>query len=213
MTTKKWVLLSLSAVPIVLAGCDSENLGEVQEATTEIERITDEAVADINQLAQTETELQELFSETLETDEELATLQDESSPVFENITAREEILADLEAVENDLETQQEILATYDGESLEQEQIQGVDTVVYDFEESLSTYVDTYYQTLEGEREFFAEISDEEATYDDFVNGIETLNEERESLREPLMNLDEILVDLDERLSELQSSIETELSEE
>ncbi|SFC52405.1 Putative cell-wall binding lipoprotein [Alkalibacterium subtropicum] len=213
MTTKKWVLFTLSAVPLVLAGCDSENLGEVQEATNEIESITDEAVEDLNQLAQTETELQELFSETLETDEDLATLQDESSPVFENITAREEILAELEAVENDMEVQQEILGTYDGESLEQEQIVQVDTVVDDFEASLSTYIDAYYQTLESERDFFTEIADEEATYDDFVNGIETLNEERESLREPVMNLDEILVDLDENLTELQSSIETELSEE
>lgn len=213
MKTKKWVMLTLSAVPIVLAGCDSENLEEVQEATNEIERITDEAVEDINTLAETEMQMQDLFSETLATDEDLATLRDESSPVFENITAREEILADLEAVENDMETQQEILATYDGESIDLEQIEQVDTVVDDFEVSLSTYIDAYSETLSSEREFLTSISDEEATYEEFVNGISTLNEERESLREPLMNMDEILVDLDERLTELQTSIEEQLSEE
>lgn len=213
MIKKKWVMLTLSAVPLILAGCDSENLDGMQEAANEIERITDEAVEDINQLAETETQLQDQFSETLETDEDLATLRDESSPVFENITQREEILSSLEGIENDLEGHQEVLASYEGESLDSEQIEQVDTVVDDFESSLSNYIDAYYESIASERAFFTGIAEEDASYEDFAEGIETLNDEREGLREPLMNLDGILVDLDDRVSELQSSIEEQLSEE
>lgn len=213
MTTKKWVMLTLSAVPLVLAGCDSENLDDVQEATNEIERITDEAVQDINQLAETEGQMQDQFSETLETDEDLATLRDESAPVFENITQREEILTGLEGIEDDLETQQQVLATYEGELLDPEEIEQVDTAVDDFESSLSTYITAYYDSITSERAFFTSIAEEDASYEDFADGIESINDERESLREPLMDLDETLVELDQYLGTLQTSIEEQLSEE
>lgn len=95
MIKKGWSLLSLSAIPILLAGCDSENLDSMQEATSEIERIADDTVNELNKLAETETELQKQFNETLETDGELSTLKDESSPVFENIEKREDILNEL----------------------------------------------------------------------------------------------------------------------
>jgi len=213
MIKKKWALLTLSAVPLALAGCDSENLDGMQEAAVEIQSITDAAVEDINQLAETETQLQDQFSETLETDEELATLRDESSPVFLNITQREEILSGLEGIENELESQQEILASYEGESLDPEQIEQADAVVDDFESSLSTYITAYSKSIASEREFFAGIAEEDASYEEFSSGIEAINSDREKLREPLLNLDSVLVDLDARINELKTSIEEQLSEE
>lgn len=74
------------------------------------------------------------------------------------------------------------------------------------------YTESYNQSLTDEREFFSDISKDEATYQDFVDGIKSLNEKRESLNEPLMTLDNTLVTIDEKLKPLQSSIETELSE-
>lgn len=213
MIKKKWALLTLSAVPLALAGCDSENLDGMQEAAVEIQSITDAAVEDLNQLAETETQLQDQFSETLETDEELATLRDESSPVFENITQREEILSGLEGIENELESQQEILTSYEGESLDPKQIEQADAVVDDFESSLSTYITAYYESVASEREFFAGIAEEDASYEEFSSGIEAINSNREKLREPLLNLDSVLVDLDARVNELKTSIEEQLSEE
>ncbi|MDZ7835909.1 MAG: hypothetical protein U5K84_11885 [Alkalibacterium sp.] len=88
MKNKKWAMLSLAAMPLLLAGCDSENLDTMQEATDGIEQVSTEAVENLNQLFETEAQLQEQFTETLETDEDLATLSDGSSPVFENIDAR-----------------------------------------------------------------------------------------------------------------------------
>ncbi|GEK90673.1 YkyA family protein [Alkalibacterium kapii] len=212
MTNKRWALLSLTAIPLFLAGCDSENLEGMQEATNEIERISDETVTELNKLSETETDLQAQFSETLETDEELKTLKDESSPVFENITAREDLLNDLQSVQEDFQAQQDILTSYEGELLDPSEIKELNDAVDTFESDLVNYTESYKDSLASEREFFAEISNDDATYEDFVNGIKSLNEERESLSDPLMTLDEDLVTMDERLSTLQSSIETELTE-
>lgn len=212
MIKKGWSLLSLSAIPILLAGCDSENLDSMQEATSEIERIADDTVNELNKLAETETELQKQFNETLETDGELSTLKDESSPVFENIEKREDILNELKNITEDFQSQQDVLKSYEGELLDSSEIKDVNTAVDDFEANLMNYTESYNQSLTDEREFFSDISKDEATYQDFVDGIKSLNEKRESLNEPLMTLDNTLVTIDEKLKPLQSSIETELSE-
>lgn len=212
MIKKGWSLLSLSAIPILLAGCDSENLDSMQEATSEIERIADDTVNELNKLAETETELQEQFNETLETDGELSTLKDESSPVFENIEKREDILNELKNITEDFQSQQDVLKSYEGELLDSSEIKDVNTAVDDFETNLMNYTESYNQSLTDEREFFSDISKDEATYQDFVDGIKSLNDKRENLNEPLMTLDNTLVTIDEKLKPLQSSIETELSE-
>ncbi|MGO1918430.1 MAG: YkyA family protein [Alkalibacterium gilvum] len=212
MIKKGWSLLSLSAIPILLAGCDSENLDSMQEATSEIERIADDTVNELNKLAETETELQEQFNETLETDGELSTLKDESSPVFENIEKREDILNELKNITEDFQSQQDVLKSYEGELLDSSEIKDVNTAVDDFETNLMNYTESYNQSLTDEREFFSDISKDEATYQDFVDGIKSLNDKRENLNEPLMTLDNTLVTMDEQLKTLQSSIETELSE-
>lgn len=212
MIKKGWSLLSLSAIPILLAGCDSENLDSMQEATSEIERIADDTVNELNKLAETETELQKQFNETLETDGELSTLKDESSPVFENIEKREDILNELKKITEDFQSQQDVLKSYEGELLDSSEIKDVNTAVDDFEANLMNYTESYNQSLTDEREFFSDISKDEATYQDFVDGIKSLNDKRENLNEPLMTLDNTLVTMDEKLKPLQSSIETELSE-
>lgn len=212
MIKKGWSLLSLSAIPILLAGCDSENLDGMQEATSEIERIADDTVNELNKLAETETELQEQFNETLETDGELSTLKDESSPVFENIEKREDKLNELKNITEDFQSQQDVLKSYEGELLDSSEIKDVNTAVDDFETNLMNYTESYNQSLTDEREFFSDISKDEATYQDFVDGIKSVNEKRESLNEPLTTLDNTLVTIDEKLKPLQSSIETELSE-
>ncbi|MDZ7835908.1 MAG: YkyA family protein [Alkalibacterium sp.] len=125
----------------------------------------------------------------------------------------EEILTELRAVENNMEIHQEELATYEGELLDPSEIEQVDTAVDAFESSLSDFLEDYSVSLTNERDFFTRISEEDASYEDFVDGIETINDERESLTEPLTNLDDMLVNLDEAVTQLQSSIEEQLSEE
>lgn len=214
MVQKKWALLTMSSLSLFMVACDdSENLEEMQEAASEIDRIKNESVDVLNQLVDTENQLQDQFNETMETDEDLTTFGDGSSAVFENIEARETILSQLDEKESEMEAHQELLATYEGELLNQEEIDQVISSVDDFTEHLSLYTDVYASTLDSQSAYFTSLANEETEYEDFVEGIETLNEERDSLREQLADLDGMIVELDDNLTQLQSTIDDLLTEE
>lgn len=213
MMTKKWALLSLSAIPFILAGCDTDNLDSVQESSTEIDRVKSETVETFNQLVTLETNLQAHFDETLQTDEELTTLSDETSPVFENISAREDLVAELETKQSDFDAFQESLTTYEGERLDHAELAAVDEAVENFKTHLSSYLEGYQTSLTNQREYFTGIAQDEATYDTFTEGIHALNDERHTLSQSIPEMDNVLVELDDHLSTLQSSIDEQLSEE
>ncbi|WP_423189239.1 YkyA family protein [Alkalibacterium sp. f15] len=213
MIIRKWALVSLSAVPLLLAGCDSENLDDVQDATIEIDRIKGETVETFNQLVMSEADLQSHFDETMETDDDLATLGDESSSVFENIASREEIVIELENKQSEFEEHQETLTSYDGELLDHEEVNAVNDSVSDFNTHLSSYIDNYKTSLDNQRDYFTGLADENATYDDFVEGIDQINDERVTLLQMFPEIDGALIAINGQLSTLQSSIDAQLSEE
>ncbi|MFO8068659.1 MAG: YkyA family protein [Alkalibacterium sp.] len=213
MITKKWAMLSLSAIPLLLAGCDSENLDNVQDAAIETDRVKDETVETFNQLVTSEADLQSHFDETLDTDDELTTLGDESSPIFENIASREEIVTALENKQSEFDEYQETLTSYEGELLDHEEVDAVNEAVSNFNTHLSSYLDEYKTSLVNQRDYFTRLADDDATYEDFVEGIEKINVERETLSQSILEMDEALVEIDGQLSTLHSSIDEQLSEE
>lgn len=214
MIQKKWTLLSLSAASLFMASCDDgENIEEMHEATLEIDRIKNETIEGLNELYALENDLQERFSETLETDTDLATLADGSSPVFANIASRQEIINQLETNQDELGTNKDTLDTYEGEQLQQQEVDDVTAQVDTFNEHLSSYREMYQLSLDNQRVYFTSLSDEEATYDDFVEGIQSVNEERQSVREHLLELDDELVVLDESVQTLMNTMEELLNEE
>lgn len=99
------------------------------------------------------------------------------------------------------------------ELLNQQEIDQVISSVDDFTEHLSLYTDVYASTLDSQSAYFTSLANEETEYEDFVEGIETLNEERDSLREQLADLDGVIVELDDNLTQLQSTIDDLLTEE
>ncbi|OJF90971.1 YkyA family protein [Alkalibacterium sp. 20] len=213
MIIRKWALVSLTAVPLLLAGCDSENLDDVQDATIEIDRIKDETVETFNQLVMSEADLQSHFDETMQTDDDLATLGDESSPVFENIASREEIVTELENKQSEFEEHQETLTSYEGELLDHEEVNAVNESVSNFNTHLSSYIDNYKTSLDNQRDYFTGLADENATYDDFVEGIDRINDERVTLLQMFPEIDGALIAINGQLSALKSSIDAQLSEE
>lgn len=214
MTHKKLVFASVSTLALFLTGCDDgENLEDMQEATEEIDRIKTETIEDLNDLSGAEAELQTHFSDTLESDDDLSTLSDGSSPVFENIEARENVLASIEEKEAELEEHQSTLADYEGEQLDQSEVDQVVADIDAFTEHLADYRSHYEASLSTQSEYFNSISAEDATYDEFVEGIETINDEQAELRNHLLEMDEFISDFSSNLEQLQSSIETELSDD
>lgn len=214
MIQNRWKLLTISTLSLVMVGCDDgENLEEMQASTAELDRLTTESVDDLNQLVVSEGNLQAQFDETMESDSDLATLSDGSSPVFENIESRRTLITQLEEKEAEMITNQETLATYEGERLNQQEVDQVISNVDSFSEHLSTYLEAYASTLDSQENYFNGLAGDDATYEDFIDGITTINEERESLREPLTELDAHISELDNSINQLHSSIEEQLTEE
>lgn len=214
MIRKRWTLVTISALSLFLASCDDgENVEGMQEATEELDRLKTETVDELNQLYDLEANVQSEFSETLETDGELATLSDGSSPVFENIESRRNVLDSIEEKESEMETHQDTLDSYEGERLDQNEIDEVSSGIDTFIEHLSQYRNHYLETLSSQEDYFTSIAGDDATYEDFTDGIQTINEERDELREHLLEIDAFLVELSSSLDQLSSTIEDELAEE
>lgn len=214
MIRKRWTYLAVSSTALLLAGCDDgENLEDMQEATQELDRLRTETADELNHLYDLETDLQNSFSETLESDDELTTLGDGSSPVFENIESREAVLENIAEHEEEMSEHQSTLDTYEGELLDQSEIDAVMSDVDTFADQLSQYRENYQAALSSQDSYFVSLSEDGATYDDFVDGIQSINDERDELRDYLLVLDETLIDLGESLNQLQTSIDDQLTED
>ncbi|SDJ60812.1 YkyA family protein [Alkalibacterium thalassium] len=214
MIRKRWTYLAVSSTALLLAGCDDgENLEDMQEATQELDRLRTETADELNHLYDLETDLQNSFSETLESDDELTTLGDGSSPVFENIESREAVLENIAAHEEEMSEHQSTLDTYEGELLDQSEIDAVMSDVYTFTDQLSQYRENYQAALSSQDSYFVSLSENGATYEDFVDGIRSINDEHDELREYLLVLDETLVDFGESLDQLHTSIDNQLTED
>ncbi|MCC5895870.1 MAG: YkyA family protein [Alkalibacterium sp.] len=214
MIRKRYALVTISALSLFLASCDDgENVEGMQEATEELDRLKTETVDDLNQLYDLEVDLQNSFSDTLETDDDLATLSDGSSPVFENIESRRAVIESIEEKEAEMNSQQDTLDSYEGERLNQDAIDDVTSDVNAFIDHLATYRSHYLDTLSSQEDYFTGIADDDATYDEFSDGILAINEERDDLRAHLLELDDLLVAFSSSLDQLSSTIEDELAEE
>lgn len=214
MTHKKLIFASVSTLALFLTACDDgENLESMQEATEEIDRIKSETVDELNELHGMEAELQTHFSDTLETDDDLTSLSDGSSPVFDNIEAREAALSSIEEKEAEMEEHQSTLADYEGERLNQSEVDQVISDVDAFTDHLADYRSQYEASLSSQSDYFNSISGDDATYDEFVEGIQAVNDEQAELREHLLELDEFIAEFSSNLEQLQTSIEDELSED
>ena len=214
MIRKRWTYLAVSSTALLLAGCDDgENLEDMQQATQELDRLRTETADELNHLFDLETDLQDSFSETLESDDELTTLGDGSSPVFENIESREAVLENIAENEEEMSEHQSTLDTYEGELLYQSEIDAVMSDVDTFTDQLSQYRENYQAALSSQDSYFVSLSENGATYEDFVDGIQSINDERDELREYLLVLDETLVDFGESLDQLQTSIDNQLTED
>lgn len=214
MIRKRWTYLAVSSTALLLAGCDDgENLEDMQQATQELDRLRTDTADELNHLYDLETDLQNSFSETLESDDELTTLGDGSSPVFENIESREAVLENIAAHEEEMSEHQSTLDTYEGELLDQSEIDAVMSDVDTFTDQLSQYRENYQAALSSQDSYFVSLSENGATYEDFVDGIQSINDERDELREYLLVLDETLVDFGESLDQLQTSIDNQLTED
>lgn len=212
MIKKKYVLASLGLSTFLLASCDGENIKEMQSSVNEIDQIHDDIITELNALTDEEAELQTSFDETLKSDEELSTFADGSAPVFENIESRREHLESIKSLDKQFEEQEENLASYEGESLSGEELDGLNSIIDEFSSQLQEFTKEYDASLTSQKDYFTSIAGEKATYDTFSEGISTVNEQQSAMQEDLVTLDETLVSLDTQITEAQEMIETAITE-
>lgn len=212
MIKKKYILSSLGLSAFFLASCDGENLEGMQTAVNEIDQIQEEIITDLNELTNEEANLQDMFTEALSSDEDLSSFADGSASVFQNIEMRRERLESLRSLDEQFEDQEETLASYEGESLSGEELDGLNSQIDAFSSQLQAFTDTYDSALTSQEDYFTSIGSEDASYDTFSEGINTINEEQSSIQEELIGLDETLETVETQVTEVQSMIDTALSE-
>lgn len=212
MIKKKYILANLGLSAFLLASCDGENIEEMETSVNEIDQIHDDIITELNALTEEETMLQDAFDETLKSDEELTTFSDGSAVVFQNIESRREHLDSINSLNEQFEEQEEILASYEGESLSGEELDGLNSKIDELSSQLQGFTTDYDASLTSQEEYFTSIGSEEANYETFSDGINTINEQQTSIQEDLVILDETLVTLDTHITEAQEMIETALTE-
>lgn len=213
MTLKKYIFTGLSVSALFLVACEQDSIEDVELSADELENLHGEIVDQLNGLYEDENQLQDDFSQTLEEDEDLSSLADGSSPVFDNLESRESRLNALEEFEGQLSEHADTLNGYEGERLPTEDLSAIADEVNMFSEELAGYREEYVTTIESQTNYFNEIASEDATYEIFSDGIQTINDQRSELQSSIIELDESLIQYDEAVAQLQSLLDEATTEE
>lgn len=213
MTLKRYLFAGLSVSAILLTACDQESIEDVEASANELDELHTQVVNELNGLYETELELQDAFSETLASDGDLTTLTDGTSPVYANLEERSGRLDTIEELENQIVDQANILSEYEGERLPTSELESIAEEFTSFTGLLENYREQYSNTITSQEEYFNNIAADDATYELFAEGIQTINEQHQELQEPILELDTELVQFEDALTELQSLIEEANAEE
>lgn len=201
--TKKSILLVGSM--IMLSGCASYDLDNMQKLSVTIEDETEELVNEFNTLYDLETELLSTFESDLDADQDLATFNNNNAAVFENISNREEALSSISDLNNNLTEHADFLADYDSEELNPEEPQALSNQLTELTDLIDNYTTDYKTALENQTTYFESLGKNDATADLFIDGINNINNEHEQLLEQSNQINEIF---GETLSELESFKQT-----
>ena len=190
---------------IILSGCASYDLDNMQKLSVTIEDETEELVNEFNTLYDLETELLSTFESDLEADQDLATFNNNNAAVFENVSNREEALSSISDLNNNLIEHADFLADYDSEELNPEEPQALSNQLTELTDLIDNYTTDYKIALENQTTYFESLGKNDATAESFIDGINNINNEHEQLLEQSNQINEIF---GETLSELESFKQT-----
>lgn len=193
--TNKALLVGVSSLMLLLTGCQSA-AKEAVSLNEKVDTATKDLQAQFLELTEYEDALQAQFEKTLEEDETFETLVDESSPLFENINGRTEVLENMQGTHDTLVENISAYEALDMSDLPEQEVESLKTDLAMASEQLNEFIDFYTQSLSTQKAYFTSLAEETATYDTFISGIQSVNEEQEAIREKTLELDTTLASLE-----------------
>ena len=212
MAKKINLMLGFATSALILSGCSGMSVEDVKESTDIIQSSFEDVIKTHDELVQHEMNMNEQFEEVLAQDEELTTIQDESASVSQNIIERQTILEKLNDPVDKINEQAEVLSTYEGEELSQDSIQEIVDTFTTFTGTIESFSTEYEQSLETQKDYLNQISAEESDYEEFSNGLDTVNENYLALQDFTVEFDSELVNVESELNELQNQVASLLEE-
>lgn len=200
----------LSASALIISGCSSTN---ADASASELNTQQDELTTHFNELFESESNLQSSFEDSLANDPELTTFSNGDASVFDNIEQRNDLIDTIEDLNSDMRSNVENLAEYEGENLDNETVQSVGANYLTLNDTITEYTESYTAALENQESYFDGIGSEEATYQEFTDGINTINEEQQTLQDTAQTIDDQLVELQPQLNEVIAATERASSQE
>lgn len=213
MSKKINVMLGFAMSALILSGCSGMSAEDVKESTDIIQSSFEDVIKTHDELVQHETHMNEQFEEVLAQDEELASIQDESASVSQNIIDRQTILENLNDPIEIIYEQAEVLNAYNGEELSQNSLKAIVDTFTTFTVTIESFAAEYSESLETQKNYLNQIADEESNYEEFSNGLETVNENYLALQETTQNFDAELVNFEAELNDLQTQVAALLEDE
>lgn len=212
MSKKLYLSLTLSS-SLILTACGSRvSVKDVEESADELNTSLENIVEANHQLNESELAMDNHFSTVLAEDKELTTLQDESASVMENVSEREMTVENINEYVETINDQANTLQNYEGTDLPEETIQQISDSLLDFTQQIEAYQERYIQSLTVQKDYLQDIASKEATYEEFIDGIDTVNEDYQSLQEETYALDEHFSKVAEQIDELNTLVAEESSE-
>ena len=212
MAKKINLLLGFASSALILSGCGGMSVEDVKESTDIIQSSFEDVIKTHDELVQLEMNMNEQFEEVLAQDEELTTIQDESASVSQNIIERQTILEKLNDPVDKIYEQAEVLNAYDGDKLSQDSLKEIVDTFTIFTVTIESFSAEYEQSLETQKGYLSQISAEESDYEEFSNGLETVNDNYLALQDFTAEFDSELVNVESELNELQNQVASLLEE-
>lgn len=212
MAKKINLMLGFATSALILSGCSGMSVEDVKESTDIIQSSFEDVIKTHDELVQHEMNMNEQFEEVLAQDEELTTIQDESASVSQNIMERQTILEKLNDPVDKINEQAEVLSTYEGDELSEDSIQKIVDTFTTFTGTIESFSTEYEQSLETQKDYLNQISAEESDYEEFSNGLDTVNENYLALQDFTVEFDSELVNVESELNELQNQVASLLEE-
>lgn len=227
MKKKLSLIFTVGASLSLLSACSTVGIEDLANTNTEIQQELDELINLDHKLSEEEMQLNEQFQRLLIEDEELDSLPDKDAELLTNINDREAELEQFEEQADAIQKKADYISAYDGEEISVELIEKASEHFLDFSESIRSYQSDYQESLDFQKEYFNQLTNDETDYEAFIQGLDDLNVNYQSLQakkedfdlklnnvqEKLIEINDLIPQADESLEEKTEDIEKEENDE